>query len=293
MENSFYVYALRVDGERDPFYIGKGKGTRAYTHFYERNVNRKSHKNHVIKQAWNNDKEVLIEFLHKNLTEARALKLEADYIFHYGQRSDGNGCLTNLADGGTGSTGYRHSEDAKARIQKAAKGRSHTAEAKAKIAEAARQQKRKPITEETRAKLRAARAKRVMPPMSDEQKEKLRVAHLGRKASEETCQKISEALKGRSVSDETREKLRKSNIGKTHGPMSEEHRDKISVALSGKPKTHRHTSKASAARIGQKRTPEQRENMRQAALKRAPMTDEHRQKLSDAQKSRWARERGQ
>ena len=88
----YYVYAYIRKSDGTPYYIGKGKGRRAFS----------KHDNIGIPKNKNN-----IVFLETNLSEIGAFALERRYIRWYGRLSENNGILRNKTEGGDGVSGYK------------------------------------------------------------------------------------------------------------------------------------------------------------------------------------------
>jgi hypothetical protein len=89
MKKTYYTYAyLRED--RTPYYVGKGKGTRAYR------------KNRVGVKPPKNRSRILI--LKKDITEEEAFKHEIYMISVFGRKDLGTGILHNKTNGGEGSS---------------------------------------------------------------------------------------------------------------------------------------------------------------------------------------------
>lgn len=101
----------RID-KNEPFYIGIGDNeTRAYN-----KINRTKHWKSIAKKGY--EVEVLLE----DLTWEQACEKEREFIALYGRKDLGTGTLVNLTDGGEGTFGYRHTEEAKLKIRLASLG---------------------------------------------------------------------------------------------------------------------------------------------------------------------------
>ena len=91
--NMFYVYVY-IDENDIPYYVGKGKGKRAYGR-------------HAVEVPT----EDRIHFLAKGLTEDAAFELERKSIREIGRKDRKEGPLLNKTDGGHGVTGHKHTEE--------------------------------------------------------------------------------------------------------------------------------------------------------------------------------------
>ena len=135
--SEFYVYVyLREDGS--PYYIGKGKGNRAWS------------KNRRIPRPTDSSRIVIVK---ETLTETEAFSEEMRLIQLHGRKDNGTGILRNLTDGGEGASGRIPSEEVRAKLSAANTGKKHTPEARANMSAANIGRKHTP---DTRAKLSAA-----------------------------------------------------------------------------------------------------------------------------------------
>jgi len=88
----FYTYAyLREDGS--PYYIGKGRGNRAWAPHTKCAAQRPKDKSRII-------------LLKQNLSEAEAFRHEEYLIAILGRKDLGTGLLRNMTNGGEGSSGF-------------------------------------------------------------------------------------------------------------------------------------------------------------------------------------------
>jgi hypothetical protein len=133
--NDYYVYQLRDPRNELPFYVGKGRGYRAYEHLSGSSGDNK-HKNNTIHQILREGYEVQVEFLWVDLYEKDALRREVWVIHLYGRKDKKEGPLTNKTDGGEGVSGHVWSEEQKLAISGCNHpmyGKAHTEEAKANM----------------------------------------------------------------------------------------------------------------------------------------------------------------
>ncbi len=92
----YYTYAyLRLDGS--PYYIGKGRGKRAYDNKHTINLPPR-------------DRIKILDYFE---VEEDAINEEIRLIKHYGRKDKGNGILRNLTWGGDGSSQYLTEEEAR------------------------------------------------------------------------------------------------------------------------------------------------------------------------------------
>jgi len=176
----FYVYAHRKASSREIFYIGKGKGKRAFEE--DRNdLWKKTKKKHGL----------LVQILCSGLVESDAFELEMLAIEMCGASK-----LTNMTLGGEGSSGFKHTQAARRKIGTALKGNQHlrnhkhSDETRTKMSESQKAR----ITPEDRARKSASMLGRVM---TQEHRAKLSAANKGRRPSEACLLAVAKSNKQR------------------------------------------------------------------------------------------------
>lgn len=112
-QSNFYLYRHIRPDKNEPFYIGIGRGNRAFTR-WDRN------------DIWNkivakNNGEYDIEIMLHDLSRETAIEKEREFISLYGRKDLGSGCLANMTDGGDGTTSP--SKQVRRKISKANKGK--------------------------------------------------------------------------------------------------------------------------------------------------------------------------
>lgn len=231
----FYTYIHAKPNGGDPFYVGKGCGGRSHMLTQRSQYHKRMIKKYGVEI-----------FVFPCESEEQALADEIQQIAQL--RAEGYE-LVNRTDGGDGTSGYRHTPEAKAVMAKAAigrpsgyKGRTQSEESRARSAKAAREQ-----AANTPPEIRAARASAASKAHWD------RVPKEKRAMPAEVRAKLSAANKGKpawnkgiSPSDESRAKMRESGKKKV---MTAEHKAKIVAAQ----RTPEMRARQAAAKMG--RTP--------------------------------------
>jgi hypothetical protein len=176
---NYYTYAY-FDENNIPYYIGKGKGNRAWD------------KNHSVRVP-TNDKIILLK---KNLSENEAYRHEVYIISILGRKNKKTGILENKTDGGDAPPVFvSHTEETKQKMR----NRKHSEETKKKIGE---KSKGRIFPEDAKLYLSNLYKGRKL---SDKTKEKLSKSLCGKPKSEETKRKMSKAKK--QMSEETKRKM--------------------------------------------------------------------------------------
>jgi hypothetical protein len=128
----YYVYTHLNPLTKEIFYVGIGKGNRAWNQWAGRN---KFWDNYVNKYGFE------VEIIAENLTRNQAGKVEIELIAHLGRRQiDDGGTLVNRSSGGDGGSG----------------GYTHTEEWKRQHSERQIGKKKKPLSQEAKEKISKA-----------------------------------------------------------------------------------------------------------------------------------------
>ena len=180
----------------------------------------------IQKYGWDNIKHIV---LLENLSKEVACECEKYLIAKY-QTNNSQFGYNNSRGGDSGSYGHKMSEESKAKISKAMKGRKLSEETKRKVGEAnSKALKGRHVADDVKKKI------------SEHTKGKNNPFY-GKHHTEESKKKMSNALKGNKShlghkhSDETRQKMRLAKLGKKRGPWTDAERKAHMEAIERKRK---------------------------------------------------------
>lgn len=198
MKANFYVYEhWRMDRD-ECFYVGKGHGTRAY-----RMQGRNGHHKAIVAKMSRIGSSVEVRIVADGLTEQEAFNLEISKIAFWTE----NGVdLANFTKGGTGTVGYKFTQEQKGKVSFSIKKYFENEESRKKTSEAVK----KAMTKDVRLKMSEARKN-----MPKEQREK--IAEKMRNMPLEQRAKIAEQQRNMSQEqrDKRAEKIRMHNANMT------------------------------------------------------------------------------
>lgn len=111
----YYIYRHIRPDKNVPFYIGRGEN------YNDRSIYRRSKslkgRNYIWKSiVKKNDDNYLIEILYESNSLSEIMEKEIEFIKLYGKIIDGTGTLCNLTNGGDGSLGLKHTQEARKKM---------------------------------------------------------------------------------------------------------------------------------------------------------------------------------
>ncbi len=185
---------------------------RLTSHLVPSTLKHDSHRDRWIKILLNQGLKPTIKVIQKYSTASELNKAEIYWIAYFRNF----GCrLTNITNGGGGTSGWKASEETRMRRSQTQKGQKRSEEARRNISEAGKGRK-----------------------LSEEHKHNISEGVKGTKHSEETCRNMSIAATKRGISFETRKKMADGHKGKRYKrtkPLTPVHRENMSVAHGSRP----------------------------------------------------------
>lgn len=178
LTDNFYTYRHIRNDTNEVFYIGKGKGSRAF-----QSSNRNRYWKNIV-----NKTDYTVELLTINMNEKDSLELEILLISEYKRYGTK---LSNLTNGGEGVSGLKDTEETKKLKSLKATGRVMSPESIAKSKES--------------NKGRASPRKGAI--LTQEQKDKISIGNTGKNPSKKARERMSIASKGKPKSEEHRKNI--------------------------------------------------------------------------------------
>jgi hypothetical protein len=210
----FYVYVYlnplkpgnycfdNLNFEFEPFYVGKGASNRIDEHCFDSHLKKDTNKSKVntILKILKHGNNVIKIKMYDNLTEKESFEKESYLISKIGRKDLKLGTLTNLTNGGEGSSGRMLSDESKEKISKSVSNLSLW-----------KGEKNPSKSNEHKTFMSNLLKGRVF---SEEAKDKMRKSKLGKKLSEDHRKNIIKSLIGRVSSDEKKRKISEANSNK-------------------------------------------------------------------------------
>ncbi len=225
----------------EPFYVGKGKGKRAWDHLKE-NQQKRSKKYYVIRKILREGYQLKPLILKQSMTDNEAIEEEITLISLIGREDLEKGPLLNLTNGGDGHSGaiggnpFKNKTEEEMilirdKLSKASKGENNPMFGK---------NYRDLMTEEA----------------IEAHDKKISEANKGKPKSEEFKKQVSERFTGRTFSKETLEKMSKAHTGENHHLFNKSYEEVFGVDRAKEIK-----EKQSAIHSGKKHSDKTKENI--------------------------------
>lgn len=234
-----YFYTLTDPRENEIRYVGKtiNPSSRKSLHFTGKG---KTHCANWIKNLLEDGLVPIMEIIDEITTDVHEEWMEKERYWIKLHRD--MGCpLTNLADGGAGTPGIKHTEEYKAMMSSLRSG--------------------VPLSETTKERIRKSQLGRKH---SEQSRKNMGDSHRGHKQTPEHIEKVRQIHLGSKRSPEACENIRRSLLGKAAPWATEAAR----LVNTGRKHTEEHKAKVRAKTTGKKRTPEQTERIRAAVAER-------------------------
>jgi len=127
--NNYYVYQLVDPRNNKPFYVGEGKGNRAWSHLVFKSGCNNPHKDRIIKKIQKLGLEVIVEILHEGLFKSESIQIEEHLIMEIGINNLSNICINAnpplLIGEKNGFYGKTHTAENKKKCGDANRGRNN------------------------------------------------------------------------------------------------------------------------------------------------------------------------